>query len=64
MNVIMQAKVETCLELSTSALDFRKKVFKVTGWSAQGFKNNNLAWASFERLVAGDKKEVILRELF
>lgn len=64
MNIRMQTKIETCLELSRSALDFRTKVFKVTGLTDQGFKSNALAWTSFERLVKGDKKEDILRELY
>lgn len=64
MNVRMQAKIECCLELSSSALDFRTKVFKVTALTDQGFRNNALAWTAFDRLVNGDKKADILRELF
>lgn len=64
MNAIMQAKIETCLELSRGAADFRTKVFKVTSLTDQGFNSNALAKTAFDRLKKGDKKEDILRELF
>ncbi|MNP09234.1 hypothetical protein D3C76_1013270 [compost metagenome] len=64
MNVIMRTKIETCLELSRGAKDFRTKVFKVTGLTDQGFKGLALTQVTFERLTKGDKKADILRELF
>lgn len=64
MNTVMQAKIETCLELCISATDFKKKVLKVTAMSSERFNDIGLTSVTFKRLEKGDKAEIILRELF
>lgn len=64
MNVIMHAKIETCLELCTTAADFKKKVLQVTGLSSERFNDLGLTSDSFKRLEKGENKADILRDLF
>lgn len=70
MNDRMQAKIETCLELTVGktnkarAKDFKKKVLKVTGISENRFTDLGLTSCSYNRLLDNESVEFILKELF
>ena len=64
MNVVMRTKLETCLELSNSAEQFREYVLKVTGLTHSGFRTSSLTSEIYKRLHEGEDKHLILTSLF
>lgn len=70
MNVIMLAKIETCLELaegktpSAKAADFKKKVLKVTSLSQSRFEELGVTDASYKMLCEGKELNAIFDACF
>lgn len=64
MNIILRTKIETCLELATSAADFKKKVLQVTGLSSDRFDEFPITKVSYDRLSKGEKANDIINALF
>lgn len=70
MNDRMQAKIETCLELTVGktnkarASDFKKKVLKVTGISEGRFSDLGLTSCTYNRLLDHESIEFILKEIY
>ena len=64
MNDYMKGKVETCLELCSSANDFENKVKLVTGLTTSGFDNMECLVKAKEMMTTGIDKRIIIRSCF